>query len=222
MKKKTAFALAILFALLFAALIILVKTVDVAKIGPCGTEVGFSTLNGGVRDEVGHNSAFEKISKYIGYAAILAVAACAVLAVVQLIRRKSILKIDGELLSLGGIFAITAGLYALFEVAVVNYRPILEEGQSFPEASFPSSHAMLSAVVFICAAVFVHRNLLQKKPVARNIIVFILALLGILGVVTRFISGVHWISDILGGVFVSLALIFLYCGIIRHLSGRRD
>ena len=225
MKNKKGFTLpiilAVVFALLFIALILVVKTVDVAAVGPAGTEVGLSGINSTVHDRFGYDALFEKISKYIGYAAILVVALCAVLALVQLIKRKSILKIDGELLALGGVFAITAGLYALFEVAVVNFRPVLEEGQTFPEASFPSSHAMLIAVVFIATAVFVHKHLLADKPVLRNIIVFVLSLIGVTGVFCRFFSGVHWLSDIIGGILVSLALIFLYYAIVRLIESRR-
>ena len=223
MKNKKGFTipiiLAVVFALLFIALILIVKTVDVAAVGPAGTEVGLSAVNSAVHNRF--DALFEKISKYIGYAAILVVALCAVLALVQLIKRKSILKIDGELLALGGVFAITAGLYALFEVAVVNFRPVLEEGQTFPEASFPSSHAMLIAVVFIATAVFVHKHLLADKPVLRNIIVFALSLIGVTGVFCRFFSGVHWLSDIIGGILVSLALIFLYYAIVRLIESRR-
>ena len=40
---------------LFVLLIVLLKTFDVAAIGPMGTEVGFATLNGSVHDALPMN-----------------------------------------------------------------------------------------------------------------------------------------------------------------------
>ena len=127
---------ALIFGALFLAEIVLLKRYDVAAIGPAGTEVGFSHLNQRVHDMTGVNMLWYNITDYIGYGAIAICLVFAVVGLVQLIQRRSLLKVDKEILALGGLFAVTVGFYVLFEKVVINCRPILMEGETTPEPSF--------------------------------------------------------------------------------------
>jgi hypothetical protein len=85
---------------------------------------------------------------------------------VQWIKRKSIAKVDGDILILGGFYIVTLGAYLLFESYVVNYRPVLIAG--FLEASYPSSTTLLVMCVMPTAAMQLGRRI--QKPVSRRVV----------------------------------------------------
>ena len=140
---------AVITGALFAALIVLLGRYDVAAIGPAGTEVGFSHINQMVHDLTGVNMIWYEITDYIGYGAIAICGMFALAGFVQMIKRRSLLKVDREIWALGGLFIAVIGCYVLFEKYIVNYRPIIMPGETAPEASFPSSHTMLIMTVMI-------------------------------------------------------------------------
>ena len=141
MGKGFKLAIVFLLALLTIALIAMVELFDVAPIGPNGTEIGFSHLNGAVRDAVGSSTTWYQITELLGVVAILTVGVFGLLGIIQWIRRKSLWKVDRKILFLGGLYIAMAVLYILFEKVVINYRPILMPGETEPEASFPPSHS---------------------------------------------------------------------------------
>ena len=59
----------------------------------------------------------------------------------QLLKGKSLLKVERSILALGVFYAVVMAAYLVFEVWVVNYRPVLIEGAL--EASYPSSTTLL-------------------------------------------------------------------------------
>ena len=203
---------AVTFAL-FIILIILVKTVDVAAVGPAGTVIGLSSVNSAVHELFGLNMVWYDITKYLGAFAILVALGFAGMGVWQLIKRKSIAEVDKEILTLGGLYAVVVALYALFEVVIINYRPVIMPDNTVPEASFPSSHTMLICVVIGSAV------MLTDRYVKNNRLCMLLKAIGIaiiiITVVGRLICGVHWLTDIIGGVLISISLLNLYSSLIR-------
>ena len=192
----------------FLVLIFLVKRVDVAQIGPEGTSIGLAHIDGLIHDFFGINMIWYKLTELFGVLAILVVAVFACLGMIQLIKRKSIAKVDREILFLGGLYAIVLIAYAFFEKVVVNYRPIIEEGSEHVEASFPSSHTMLIVTVFGTLMYVLDKYIKDKKiqAVCRIACLVIIALT----VVGRLVCGVHWFTDILGGCLISLCFISLF------------
>lgn len=210
--KKLAFS-GVFFAL-FILLIVLVKTVDVAAIGPEGTSIGFSHINGAIHDFFGINTLWYAITQATGVIAICLMLEYAIIGLLELISRKSFAKVDNYLYCLGGLFATVVVLYVLFEKVVINYRPIIEEGAEHVEASFPSTHTMLvcsvlGGVVMILKKYGNVNSKNQSKRTAAFIQVFLIVLI-ILTVIGRLVCGVHWFTDILGGVLISAALLFLF------------
>ena len=218
MKTGIKFVVAGAAAALFLLLIVLLKTVDVAKIGPAGTSVGFSGLNGAVHEALGVHEIFYKITEYIGYAALSLAAVFAVLGVLQAIKRKSLWKVDREIWALGILYVAVIALYILFEIAVVNFRPVLMDGKTAAEASFPSSHTMLVGVI-VGSAVTVLPKYIRTRALcvclqAAGCAVILFTVCG------RLISGVHWFTDILGGVLITAALLAAFAGTLDLLSAR--
>ena len=216
MSAKLKCALSGVFVALFAVLIVMIKKVDVEGIGPDGTKIGLSGINKPVADNFAYNETWYKITQYLGYAA-LAVAGCfAVLGLVQLIQRKSLLKVDTNILAAGVIYVLTIGLYFLFDKVVINYRPIILPDEGVLEAGFPSSHTMLSIVVF--GSALLQLRFYVKSVVAKRILGIALFAVMIVTIVGRILSGAHWLTDICGGVLISVALLFAYSAAVSKFT----
>ena len=203
-KKKIMFSLILLFLFIFFT--VLIKIIDVQAIGPNNSEVGFASLNKAFHDMFSYNESFYKISKILGYLSFLIVGLYGVIGLIQLIKRKSIAKVDRNIINLGAFYVVVLLVYALFEVVVINYRPVLEDG--ILEASYPSSHTILS----ICVCII---SILVSKEVFKNIKyvkIFNCAsfILMFAIIFTRILSGVHWLTDIVGAVLISLFLCMLF------------
>lgn len=195
---------------LFAAFLLYtaaVLFVDVQKIGPMDSEVGMAGLNlWGVKTVGGFQPLWYAVTEGLGALALAVVGGFALLGLVQLIKGKSFAKVDGDIYVLGGFYLLVGAAYVFFEKVIINYRPVMLETEL--EASYPSSHTVLSLCVFITAAMQLHDRL--KAGLLRDLVCGALAVLSVVTVVGRWLSGVHWTSDILGGVLLSAALVMLY------------
>ena len=197
-----------IFAALFLLLIVLVRTVDVAPVGPAGTEIGLSHINQSFAELTGVNKAWYAVTEGFGFTAILVVFIFAGVGLFQLIRRGSLAKVDRQILAAGVLYVVVLALYVLFEFVIVNYRPVLMGTETFPEASFPSSHTMLICTVMGSAILLLPRYEKKRGPLLA--LRYACGLVIIVTVLGRLISGVHWFSDIVGGVLISLALLFAF------------
>ena len=195
-------------------LILLIRFVDVAPIGPQGTSIGLSHLNRAVFEWFGVDLLWYHITDWLGIAAILTALLFAVTGFVQLVKRKSLMKVDREILTLGGLYIVVIGLYLLFETAIVNYRPIIMPDNTHPEASFPSSHTMLVCVIMGSAVMLIGKYL--KSKALCSVLQTVCAVIIAVTVVGRLISGVHWLTDIIGGGLLSGGLVMLYWAAVER------
>ena len=186
---------------------IAIQFIDVKAIGPQNSSVGFATLNQMIHNLTGVNMSLYTITDWLGLVPLGFAMGFAILGFVQLIKRKRILKVDYSILVLGGFYILVIAMYIFFELFVVNYRPILING--ILEASYPSSTTMLVMCIMPTAIMQFNnriKNETLKKLISLSIIVFILFM-----VIGRILSGVHWITDIIGGAMLSCGLVMLYC-----------
>ena len=212
MKNKRNFIAAGISGLAVAILVILIRVADVQPIGPEGTSVGLSHLNQFISRLCGVNMIWYEITDWLGIAAILTAFIFALIGFIQMVKRRSVLKVDREILALGGLYILVIGLYVLFEVVIVNYRPIIMPDGTHPEASFPSSHTMLVYVIMGSAVMLIGRYV--KGRTLRNVLSLGCTIIIGITVVGRLISGVHWFTDIVGGILISVMLLSLYSGIL--------
>ena len=185
---------------------VLVRFVDVRAIGPRESLVGFATLNGYVHSLTGMHMSLYEITDWLGLVPIAVALGFAILGLVQWIKRKSLLKVDRSILVLGGFYMIVIAVYIVFEMVVINYRPVLING--YLEASYPSSTTMLVLCVMPTAIMQLRvriKNEILKRGVISAIHVFIAFV-----VIGRLLSGVHWFSDIIGGALLSAGLVMTY------------
>ena len=184
--------------------------VDVRAIGPQGSSVGFAGINGFVHNLTGVHWGLYTITDWLGLVPLFVCMGFGILGLVQWIKRKSICKVDHDILILGGFYIITIAAYLLFESVVINYRPVLIGG--ILEASYPSSTTMLVMCVMPTAVMQFNsriRNKLLRNIVAATLVAFIAFM-----AIGRLLSGVHWLTDIVGGALLSTGLVLMYCAIV--------
>lgn len=197
--------------LCFLLFTIAVLVFDVKPIGPKGSAVGFASLNESFNKINGSSSVWYEISDYLGYAALGIALGFALFGLWQLIKRRSFKKVDGEIWLLAALYADLAICYILFEFLKVNYRPVLEDGEL--AASYPSSHCMLAVVIF-GSAIYMLRNYIGNKTVC-NIAVIVVILMLAVTIAGRVLAGVHWLTDIIGGLLLGSALLSLFFAAIE-------
>lgn len=183
-----------------------VCVVDVQAIGPRGSNVGFAGLNGFIHDLTGVHMALYTITDWLSLIPVAFALGFAGLGLEQWIRRKNIWKVDFSILALGGFYIVVMAVYLLFEFVVINYRPVLIEGVL--EASYPSSTTVLVMCVMLTAKLQLHGRI--KTPVIRLGVEVLIYAFVLFMVVARLMSGIHWLTDIIGGVLLSTGLVLLY------------
>ena len=212
MKKKN-IIISIILTVVSVIYTFLVKNVDVKSIGPDNSKVGFATLNDSFRNFIGSNLTIYKITEVLGILILLIVLMYGLLGIYQLIKRKSILKVDKEIIILGIFYVLMLTVYVLFEKVEINYRPILIDGKL--EASYPSSHTILALCIGISSFLISKKYIRKEYVTYFNVGTLALMTLIFLG---RTISGVHWISDIIGGIIISATLIMYFYTAITYLK----
>ncbi len=190
----------------FAVWTALIQSVDVQPLGQNGTSIGFATFNCWFHHFTGVNMAIYTITDWMGLVPVVICLIFAGIGLVQLIKRRSLFRVDADIMILGVYFVIVFLAYAIFEMIPINYRPILIEG--IMEASYPSSTTLLVLSVMPVLIEQIQRRL-SGIGVKRIITIAAIAF-SVFMVTGRLISGVHWFTDIVGGVLLSAGLFKLY------------
>lgn len=186
---------------------LLVCTVDVQPVGPRATAVGFAAVNGFVHCLTGVDMWLYVITDWLSLIPLAIAAGFTVLGLQQWVRRKRIRRVDPDILILGGFYLTVMAVYIFFEHAVINYRPVLIEGNL--EASYPSSTTVLAMCVMMTAVLQLRHRICH--PWLNRAVTFGATVFGVGMVLGRLLSGVHWVTDIVGGILLSAGLVKLYC-----------
>lgn len=211
--KKRNFLISGILLLIAITFTILVKVVDVQQIGVNNSSIGFATLNQFIFETTGVNMIWYHITDWLGLIPVFMAIVYAFIGLIQLIKRRSIFKVDKEIILLGLYYIVVIALYVFFEKVIINYRPILMNG--FLEASYPSSHTLMT--ICICGS-----SILINKKLFNNKITKVINCLSIIiitiTVVGRLISGVHWFTDIIGGILISSGLLMTFYSLLSIIK----
>ena len=168
----------------FALWTVLIRWVDVQAVGQNGTKIGFADFNVWFHQLTGVHMTLYTITDWLGLVPIFICLCFGVLGLVQLIKRRSLLRVDPDILLLGIYYVLVIACYLIFEMIPVNYRPVLT---LWFQANRRVSNAMI------------------RKAVAVFVVTF-----SVFMVIGRLVSGVHWATDIIGSVLLSAGLYMLY------------
>lgn len=196
---------------LFILWTILIQIVDVQPIGANGTSVGFAIWNSWFHELTGVHMTLYILTDWLGLVPIFICMIFAGIGFVQLVRRRSLFKVDYDILLLGIYYVIVIFSYLIFEMIPINYRPILIDG--ILEASYPSSTTLLVLCVMPTLIERTSRKLKQSKvkwlKVNRLTRLFAICFSAFM-VLGRLVSGVHWFTDIVGAIILSAGLFYIY------------
>lgn len=203
-KRKTNLKIAAVLFVAFLLWTVLLLSLDVRPIGPLGSSVGLATLNQGFHSLSGVRLWLYTLTDWLSLVPIAIVLGFAALGATQWLKRKRLRSVDRSVLCLGVFYAAVFAAYALFELAVVNYRPVLIDGVL--EASYPSSTTLLFGTILPSAILWL-QDRIRHLGVRRSVCTLLWAFC-IFVISARLLSGVHWLTDIIGGIVLSLALLY--------------
>lgn len=192
--------------------------IDVRPIGPQGSVVGFAKVNQYFHTLLGENVLLYNITDWMSIPILFIILGFAMVGLIQLIKRKSLLRVDSSILILGGFYVLVFFVYLFFEFFPINYRPVLIQGVL--EASYPSSTTMLMMCI-VPTAIMQFQRLISNKRLRNAVNAFCGIYAGFM-VIGRVLSGVHWITDIVGGMLFSAALVMLYDSINQWVNNKAN
>ncbi len=208
MKKKNRRYLYLSVSMLSAFVLwtVAVQFVDVRTIGPNGSSVGFATINGFVHKLTGVHMSLYNVTDWLCLVPIFVAMGFALFGFAQWIKRKHLSKVDYSIFVLGGFYIVVMAVYVLFEMITVNYRPVLING--ILEKSYPSSTTLI--VMCVMPTAIMQFNSRIKNTVLKKTMSFLITAFIVFMVIGRLVSGVHWLTDIIGGALLSAGLVTLY------------
>ena len=205
-KGKRLLFLGSVFIGVFIIWTLLIQKVDVQPLGVNGTNIGFSKINCWFHQLTGVHMEIYTITDWLGLVPIFICMIFGGIGFVQLIKRRGLLKVDYDIIFLGAYYVIVIFDYLIFEMEPINYRPILIEG--FLEASYPSSTTLL--VLCVMPTLMEQVNRRSESVIFKGIIKAFVICFSAFMVLGRLISGVHWLTDIIGSIMLSLGLFCIY------------
>ena len=191
---------------IFALWTVLILCVDVQAVGQNGTKIGIADFNVWFHQLTGVHMTLYTITDWLGLVPIFICMCFGVLGLVQLIKRRSLRKVDADILLLGVYYVLVIACYLIFEMIPVNYRPVLIEGRL--EASYPSSTTLL--VLSVMPTLWFQANRRVSNAMIRKAVAVFVVTFSVFMVIGRLVSGVHWATDIIGSVLLSMGLFMLY------------
>ena len=196
---------------------VLILYVDVQPLGQNGTNIGFAALNIWFHKLTGVHMSIYTITDWLGLVPIFVCMLFGCLGLGQWIQRKRLFKVDYDILILGVYYVLVIGGFLAFEMFPINYRPILIEGVM--EASYPSSTTLL--VLSVMPTLIFQANRRVKDDIFKIIIAVCTIVFSVFMVLGRLIAGVHWFTDIVGGILLSMGLFYIYKAVVL-LNSREE
>ena len=205
-KNQKKFFVGVCLLVMFIAWTIVLRFVDVGPIGPRGSKVGFSGINKLVHNLIGVNMKLYTITDWLGLIPICFIIGFGVGGLIQWIKRKKLFMVDKSILALGVFYVIVMAVYIFFEEIPINQRPVLIN--RVLETSYPSSTTML-VICVMTTAMMQFDERIRNNPLRLVIKLIIIAFI-VFMILGRVLSGVHWISDVVGGLLFSTGSVVIY------------
>lgn len=218
MKAKRVLLIGISLLAAFVLWTFMIMSVDVQNVGQQGTAVGFATFNTWFHQLTGVHMRLYVVTDWLGLVPIAVCIGFGALGLVQLIRRKSLRKVDLDVILLGVYYILVIFGYLVFEMIPINYRPIPIDG--YMEAFYPSSTTLLVLSVMPTLILQIKRR--RKSKIIKYNTYSIAVLFSVFMVIGRLVAGVHWATDIIGSILLSFGLFGIYYASVICIDERKD
>ena len=213
---KKNFTKGTVFIFAFVIWTMLIQIIDVQPLGQNGTSIGFTKVNCLFHKLTGVHMGIYTVTDWLGLVPIFICLIFAGIGLVQLIQRKSLFKVDSDIIVLGIYYIIVIFFYLFFEMIPINYRPVLIDG--FLEASYPSSTTLL--VLSVMPTLIFQAKRRVSNGIALKCICACSILFSLFMVAGRTVAGVHWLTDIVGSILLSTGLYLIYKAIVLLIEER--
>lgn len=213
-RAKKLFSVGMIMMVAFAIWTVLIQRVDVRPVGQNGTNIGFASLNCWFHKLTGVHMGIYTITDWLGLVPVFICMLFGGIGFVQLVKRRSLFKVDFDIIVLGIYYVFVIFGYLIFEMIPINYRPVLIEG--IMEASYPSSTTLLVLSVMPTLSFQAKRRI--KNTIIKNVINTFSGFFSIFMVIGRTVAGVHWLTDIIGSIILSIGLYLIYKASVLSLD----
>lgn len=204
----------------FVVFTLLLTVMDKRPVGPEGSYVGFATINDWFFRLTGVHRFLYVFTKILGYLSILTAVGFMGFTAAQFVRRgMDLRRVDQKLLLLMALYAATFVCYVLFEIVVVNCRPVLNADGRL-DASYPSTHTLLALCVFGSLPPQLVRFLKGQRRILFGARIATYVLLGAT-VLGRLFCGWHWLTDVIGGILLAGSLLSFYYGLLAGIRSKK-
>ena len=197
---------------------VMIQYIDVQAVGQNGTRIGFAAFNMWFHQLTDVHLTLYTITDWLGLVPIFICLCFGVLGLVQLINRRSLYRVDQDILLLGVYYVLVIFCYLVFEMIPINYRPVLIEERL--EASYPSSTTLLVLSVMPTLMFQAYRR--ARDPLIKRTAAVFVIIFSVFMVIGRLLSGVHWATDIVGSILLSAGLFSLYRSAVLFADGKRE
>lgn len=217
---KKGLCITIVSLVLFNILMILLCFVNVKEVEPFG-KIGLYGFNNTYRHD--YNKTLDIISDVLLYLSIAAFVAAVVYFAYGLIKNK-FKKVDYRLLVYFIITVCVVITYLIFDhVVKLNNRPNIIDGEL--EGSFPSTHVLMATYLLLPLTTLFFKEGREKdtKKIDLDTIVTTIAFV-IIGAmfVLRLWSGMHWMTDCIGGVLLGVFYFGFYYFITSFIKEKKS
>ncbi len=204
----------IILFILFFLLCIFILTTDKSSVN--GVEVGLSSINKKFLVSA-YDESWDIVSDVSLYVSLMSIIGLAFYGIIQWISNKSPFKVEKDILICGIFIVLCFIFWIFFDKMSINTRPITVEGKI--EASFPSTHVFITTFsLFSLCSIIASRNKKKSLNIPCFIVSSIYCFLAFLG---RVLSGMHWMTDAIGGLLLGFALYFIQVGIFHLLKNKQ-
>ena len=212
MKKYQYLLIPAIFLVAFVVFTILVKTVDVDYLALGNYKIGFKSFNYETQSKIldmARQSPMKKLSDVLLYVSIGSCLIYVVIGIYQLIKTKSLFKVNYRLYMLALTYVSIAVIYFIFEILKINYSPDLTNGL---KASYPSSHVFIGATL-ICVNIYAAMEMLnmnEENKWLRTVGYIAGLVICVALIVSRTLSAKHWATDIIASVILTGFIVSLF------------